>query len=107
VSGTGEAPGGVRVERNDEARRYEARLDDELAGTLTFRAVAGHLTLVHTEVDPAFEGRGVGGALASSALDDARARGLGVRPLCPFVARYIERHPGYADLVIEDRRADG
>ncbi len=107
MSGKGDGRPEVRVERDDEARRYEARLDGELAGTLTFRSVAGHLTLVHTEVDPAFEGRGVGAALASNALDDARARGLGVRPLCPFVAAYIGRHPAYADLVIEDRHADG
>ena len=97
---------GARVVRNDEARRYEAYLDEALAGTLTFRAVAGHLTLVHTEVEPGFEGRGVGARLASSALDDARARGLGVRPLCPFVASYIERHPAYADLVVDVPHAD-
>jgi hypothetical protein len=36
------------------------------------------------------------------ALDDLRARGLALVPLCPFVAGYIERHPGYADLVTTD-----
>jgi predicted GNAT family acetyltransferase len=91
---------GVLVVRNDEKTRYEARLDGVLAGTLSFRTVSGHVTLVHTEVEPAFEGRGVGAALARTALDDARARGLEVRPLCPFVQSFIARHPAYADLVV-------
>jgi uncharacterized protein len=37
--------------------------------------------------------------LARFALDDARARGLRVRPDCPFVARFIRAHPEYQDLV--------
>jgi predicted GNAT family acetyltransferase len=55
--------------------------------------------MVHTEIEPAFEGEGFGSALVSGALDDVRARGKRVRPLCPFVAAYVKRHPEYADLV--------
>ena len=55
----------------------------------------------HTEVDPRFEGRGAGSALASSALDSVRGVGGRVVPTCSFVASYIERHPEYADLVAE------
>jgi uncharacterized protein len=50
-------------------------------------------------VDPHFEGKGVGAALVQGVLDDVRARGLKVRPCCPFVAAYIRRHPEYEDLV--------
>ena len=57
------------------------------------------IRLVHTEVLPAFSGQGHAATLARSALDDARARGLTVRPDCPYVASYIEKHPEYADLV--------
>jgi predicted GNAT family acetyltransferase len=53
----------------------------------------------HTEVDPAFEGHGIGSALAAGALDDARRRGLVVVPSCPFIRAYITRHPEYADLL--------
>jgi predicted GNAT family acetyltransferase len=55
--------------------------------------------MVHTEVDPEFEGSGLGGKLVAGALDDVRAQGRRVQPLCPFVAKYIARHPEYADLV--------
>ena len=62
--------------------------------------VPGAVVLVHTEVDDAFEGHGVGGHLAAGALDDLRARGVKVEPLCPFIVRYIERHPEFSDLVV-------
>ena len=55
---------------------------------------------VHTEVLPAFEGKGVGSRLATWALDDVRARGLKLTPQCPFIAAFIKRHPAYADLVV-------
>jgi predicted GNAT family acetyltransferase len=59
---------------------------------------------VHTEIDPRFEGRGLGGKLVSAALDEARADGQIVLPFCPFVNGYIERHPQYADLVPAEYR---
>ena len=55
--------------------------------------------MLHTEVEPEHEGKGVGAALVQGALDDVRDRGLKVQPLCPFVAAYIQRHPDYEDLV--------
>jgi uncharacterized protein len=57
------------------------------------------VTMVHTEIDPAREGAGLGQALVAGALDDVRGQGRRVRPICPFVAKYIARHPEYADLV--------
>lgn len=89
-----------------EASRYEAHAADRLAGFARYRLSPGRITFIHTEVDPAFEGGGVGSRLARHALDDARARGLAVRPLCPFIAAYIRHHPEYADLV-EPTRSRG
>jgi hypothetical protein len=56
----------------------------------------------HTVVLPAFEGRGVGSALARGALDDVRASGRTLVAQCPFIRGYIERQPEYADLVDAD-----
>lgn len=54
----------------------------------------------HTEVDPAFAGKGVGGALARLALDDVRTQGSRkVLPLCPFIKAWIGKHPDYVPLV--------
>lgn len=79
--------------------RYELHAGGELAGFVTYRLSPGTITFLHAEVHPDRERRGLGSALAAGALDDARARGLIVRPVCPFVAWYIENHAEYADLV--------
>jgi predicted GNAT family acetyltransferase len=87
------------ADRPDELR-YEILDDDgELAGFVLYRREPGVIDLVHTDVDPRWEGRGVGAALVRGALDDLRARGLKVRPTCPFVRAYLSRHPEYGDLV--------
>jgi predicted GNAT family acetyltransferase len=82
-----------------EATRYEARLGDEVAGFAEYTLDGDRIVFTHTEVDPAYEGEGVGSQLAQAALDDARARGLAVVPRCPFIRGWIARHPDYADLV--------
>jgi predicted GNAT family acetyltransferase len=53
----------------------------------------------HTEVLPAFEGKGVGSAIARHVLDGARAQGTPVIPACHFIAGYIRKHREYVDLV--------
>jgi uncharacterized protein len=83
-----------------DRRRYEVYDESgELAGFTTYASRPGKIIFVHTEVDPAFEGKGLGSALVKFELDDARAKGLHVVPLCPFVAAYVERHPEYDDIV--------
>lgn len=90
----------VTVTDNRESRRYEAFLDaGVVAGFARYRLRDDAIVFTHTEVDDAFEGRGVGSALAREALDDARERGLSVVPRCPFIRSWIESHPEYADLV--------
>ncbi|WP_348634961.1 GNAT family N-acetyltransferase [Tessaracoccus lacteus] len=52
------------------------------------------------EVNPAFEGRGVGGAIARFGLDDVRDNGVNkVMALCPFIKAWIQKHPDYEPLV--------
>ena len=84
------------VRNNPEELRYEALRDDQLVGLIRYRTEPGVVVLVHTEVDEAVEGTGVGSQLVRVALDDLRARGLRLVPLCPFVAAYLRRHPEYA-----------
>jgi NAD+ kinase len=82
-----------------EESRYEILLGGEVAGMLHYRRHGDLVELAHTEIDQAFEGRGLAGRLASAALADARARSTPVRVTCPFVQSYLQRHPEYADIV--------
>ena len=93
---------GFRVIDNPSRSRYELRLGEALAGFIAYQAEADALVLVHAEVDPAFEGRGLGSRLVAGALDDIRARGLAVVPVCSFVASYLRRHPEYADVLARE-----
>jgi uncharacterized protein len=79
--------------------RYEVLVDGELAGFAQYVHRGGRYVFVHTEIDPRFGGRGLGSVLARGALDDVRAQGEPVVPLCPFIAGFIAKHPEYDDLV--------
>jgi predicted GNAT family acetyltransferase len=92
------------VDAPDRAR-FEIRDGDEVAGFTEYRRRPEVIEFIHTEVVPEYEGKGVARRLISSALDAAREQGLAVLPLCPFVRRYIARHPEqYLDLVPKDQR---
>jgi predicted GNAT family acetyltransferase len=96
------------VTDNPSASRYELHVDVELAGFIGYQldSSAAVISLVHTEIEPAFEGAHLATHLARYSLDDARKRGLAVLPFCPYINSWIKKHPEYTDLVPEDRRGD-
>lgn len=90
----------VLVTNNESEHRYEAYLDGGLAGFAEYQLSDDLIVFTHTEVDPACEGKGIGGAIARHALDDVRQAGdRRVRPQCPFIRDWIGRHPDYLPLV--------
>ena len=97
-------PETIPVVNNEAARRFEARLGDEVAFT-EYRLHDGQIILPHTEVPEAFAGRGVGSQLAKAALGYAREQGLEVVPTCPFIAGYVTKHPEWHDIIQAGCRA--
>ena len=92
--------GDVQVSNNQAEQRYEARVDGELAGASYYDTADDLIVFTHTEVDEAYEGHGVGSALARAALDDVRADGRRkVIARCPFIKGWIDRHEEYRDLL--------
>jgi uncharacterized protein len=82
--------------------RFEARLEGEeaLAAIVEYRLGSGWIALLHTEVRPDLEGRGVGGRVAAAVIDATRARGLKVIARCPFMAAWLARHPEHHDVLL-------
>ena len=85
---------------NPEAGRFELLLGDDVAGYADYSVADGVATMPHTVIEDGHDGQGLGSTLARFALDSARERGLKVKPECPFIKGYIERHEEYADLVV-------
>ena len=86
----------ITITDNPAASRYEAHLDGTLAGFAEYQLIDELVVFTHTEVDPAFEGKGVGSAIARFALDGIRAEGRRkALALCPFIKAWIQRHPDY------------
>jgi uncharacterized protein len=91
----------VSAEESGAKGRYVARAPGVAGvGEMTFSRASPTLVIVdHTEVADALRGRGVGAALAQRVVEDARAQGFKIVPLCPFFRSQYERHPEWADVV--------
>ena len=80
----------------DNIVEEEKDSDNELLGTKREE---------HTEVPTAHEGKGYGSAIVRHLLDEMRARGKSVVPICPFTASFMKGHHEYLDLVMPSYRA--
>jgi len=88
------------IRDNPEKKRFEAMVDGKIAGYAEYMLAGSLIIFTHTQVEPQYEGKGIGSALVREALDAVRADGSrDVLPLCPFVKAWIARHPDYGSLV--------
>jgi predicted GNAT family acetyltransferase len=90
-----------QVTDNQAESRFELRADGHLA-ELPYRRNGNRLVLIHTEVPVELEGRGIGGALVTAAIDRAAREGMTLVPLCPFARGWLERHPDTASKATID-----
>lgn len=89
----------AEVEHTADARRFLISVDGRQVGLLDYQVRDDAFIALHTEIDPAYGGRGLGGELVERVLDHVRTTGLRLVPECSFVAHYVDQHPQYADLV--------
>lgn len=88
----------MRVHNNEAENRYEIE-EDGVTAFAAYRTEGDNIVFHHTVVPEELGGRGVGSALVGGALEDVRAQGRKVVPLCSFVRHYIERHRDAQDLL--------
>ena len=91
----------IAVENNVAAQRFEAIVEGQRA-VLTYHRFPNHISLDHTEVPESLRGNGLAAKLTRTALEFARANHLRAVPLCPYVSRYLVKHPEYQDLLSPD-----
>jgi predicted GNAT family acetyltransferase len=89
------------VINNTAQHRFEIHVDGHIAFE-DYALFDGGIAYLHTEVPPELAGRGIASFLIRSILDDAAAKGLKVKPVCPLVRAYIEKHPQYQANTVSD-----
>lgn len=90
------------VDAKDRSRYEAVDSEGNLMGFVDYRLHPGVISFLHAETLPDFRGRGVAGRIATQSLDEARAAGLRVKPLCPFYVGFLAEHTEYADLVKQE-----
>ena len=89
----------VSLRDNAEKHQFELIVDGAQAGLAAYRVRDGVTVVVHSEVDPAYQGKGLGGQLARLTLDHLRSTGARVIPACPFFAKYVSTHHEWDDIL--------
>lgn len=95
------------VIRNEAGMRFELRdgPEGEVLGFADYRPGGGSVVIAHVEVARAHEGKGLAGRLMAGLLEQLRAEGTTVLPMCPYADAYIRRHPEHAADVDPSLRA--
>ncbi|PND58637.1 GNAT family N-acetyltransferase [Mycobacterium sp. ENV421] len=78
--------------------QFTITVEGEQVGVADYVDHDGQRIFHHTEVENAFEGRGLASIMVGEALAATRDAGLRIVPACPMVAKYIEKHPEFDDV---------
>lgn len=90
----------IEIEETGSKGRYLVKGPDGAEAEMTFTKIgASQIIIDHTGVPDAFRGQGIGARLVARAVEDARAAGKTIIPLCPFAASQFRRHPEWADVL--------
>lgn len=92
------------VIHNEKDMRFEIHFEDKIA-FVQYKLFDGGIAYMHTDVPPELEGKGIASTLAKYVLDYAQNNGLRVKPYCPYINAYINKHPEYqANSLFHDKK---
>ena len=89
----------IKREQGATKGRYMAVVDGHEAEMTYTRSGESLIIIDHTSVPDALRGRSVGQALVKRAVEDARAEGKKILPLCPFAKAQIGKHAEWQDVL--------
>lgn len=89
------------AQHNTEKNGYfEGLVDGQFAGKMTYTwAGEDKFIIDHTEVEPAYNGKGIGREMVMAAVEFAREKGLKIIPLCPFPKASFQRNREWDDVL--------
>lgn len=86
---------------NTDKKQFELEADGHIA-RIEYIIMANKILLTHTEVPAELEGKGIGSKIVKLAFEEIEKRGLKLIPLCPFVAKYLTKHPEWKKILADD-----
>jgi len=89
----------AKVTENTQQHRFELPIADGALAAAYYRVEDGQVVLIHTEVPSEFSGQGIASRLAYGTFELLRKAGRKAILKCPFMSRFLIKHPEYADIV--------
>jgi predicted GNAT family acetyltransferase len=90
----------IQRENGPTRGRYYVNLAPGAEAEMTYsRSGDGPMVIDHTGVPSEYEGRGIAAQLVKASIEDARAQGFKIHPVCPYVVAQFKRHPEWSDLL--------
>lgn len=85
------------VTRQSDPDRFEITSDDAVAGFTQFLDRGDRRVFFHTEIGEEFGGQGLAAIVVEQAVAATREEGLTIVPVCPYVAKWLTKHPEHED----------
>ncbi|WP_159886103.1 GNAT family N-acetyltransferase [Paenibacillus puerhi] len=93
-----------RLTADKQGNSYVLQGINGKVGEVTYRLVDADTWVIdHTQVDPAYQGRGLGRQLLDLVVDEAREKGRKIIPSCSYALSVFQEHPEYADVWEKER----
>ena len=79
--------------------QYSISVEGNNVGHASFADRGEQRVFYHTEIDPAYGGRGLATILVEEALSAAREEGKRIVPICSMIGTVLTKHPEYDGIV--------
>jgi predicted GNAT family acetyltransferase len=94
----------ITVRHNAGRQRFEILDAGVVIGKAAYKEYDGagspQRIFYHTVINEEYGGQGLAGQLATAALDETVSAGLGIVPVCPYIKKFLTKHPEYADKAV-------
>lgn len=94
------------VSRQSSPDRFEISVDGNVAGFTQFTDREHRRIFPHTEIGEDFGGQGLAGIVVEEAMRATREEGRTIVPVCPYVKKWLGKHPEYDELVAKPTPED-
>ena len=90
----------IKNEVGDKGGKFILEDDNQQIGLMQYTfAGPQKMIIVHTEVDEAYEGKGLGLRLVKAGVEYAREHQMKILPICPFAKKIFSVTPAFADVL--------